>query len=316
MPLESVMEIYKEAPLYDSAPDSVLLEHYYSMILSKCYRQSSGRLHCTSCHDPHKQPAGVDAAAYYQARCMSCHNSQGCTLPVNERQKTTPPDNCIACHMTKRPVASITHAALTDHRVTVALGESLPADLVALDKSGHDLIRLTAHPGEEKRTTPDLVLFQVYARLIQDGRAEFRAPMDSLLNRFSHDAPSNSQVLSALARRQLEQGVAVSGELAATYLHKALSLGDADPDDLLLLATLESAANRHAAAIDILKSAIRKNPFSSEFADSLATEYQKTGNYKDCLDVVNRGLKLFPDDQALRALAEKARSAVDSIDHQ
>ncbi len=36
-----------------SAPKDDLLEHYLSMRLSKCYRNSQGKLGCISCHDPH-----------------------------------------------------------------------------------------------------------------------------------------------------------------------------------------------------------------------------------------------------------------------
>ncbi len=53
--LDNVIAIFK-APLRRTAASShtVLLEHYFSMTLSKCYR-ASGSLRCTSCHDPHVQ---------------------------------------------------------------------------------------------------------------------------------------------------------------------------------------------------------------------------------------------------------------------
>ena len=120
-PLENVIEIFKVPPGKQSASGNpVLLEHYYSMVLSKCYRASSGNLRCTTCHDPHVQQNGMEAAAYYRTRCLSCHATRPCTLDAHERAKTNPPDDCAGCHMPKRDVATIAHAALTEHRILIS----------------------------------------------------------------------------------------------------------------------------------------------------------------------------------------------------
>ncbi|MGH9594336.1 MAG: hypothetical protein ACRD5L_14685, partial [Bryobacteraceae bacterium] len=103
-PLNDSVAIFKAPLPKDSSSQSVLLEHYFSMTLSKCYRASAGRLRCTSCHDPHSQPAGAEASVFYSARCLSCHQVSSCKLPAADRQKTTPPGGCIGCHMPKRTV--------------------------------------------------------------------------------------------------------------------------------------------------------------------------------------------------------------------
>src|SRR5579859_5483421 len=38
-----------------SPPNSPLLQHYFLMIMSKCYRSSGGRLSCITCHDPRSE---------------------------------------------------------------------------------------------------------------------------------------------------------------------------------------------------------------------------------------------------------------------
>jgi tetratricopeptide (TPR) repeat protein len=74
-----------------------------------------------SCHDPHEQPA--NARAYYRGRCLSCH---GESLVRNHPKTATAAakspsaeglEDCIGCHMPKRPASDGGHTAFTDHRI-------------------------------------------------------------------------------------------------------------------------------------------------------------------------------------------------------
>ena len=309
-PLENVVEIFKVPPSRDSTSGNpVLLEHYYSMILSKCYRASSGTLRCTTCHNPHIQPTGVKAASYYRDRCMSCHNTHPCKLDASERSKTDPADNCVACHMPKRSVVTIAHAALTEHRILVLPNEPLPDDAFHSTDPKSGLVRLTALPGEPSKPIPDIVLFQTYAKLIHDGHEEFRPKMDDALTRLSRTAPNDARVLSALARREVQKNTPGGFEIASGYLTKALKTGNARSDDFLLLADLYSRANKHADSIDVLKAGQQLNPYLPNFAESLAAEYMKSGDYASSTDVIRHGLELFPDDKVLRTLLNDVQSA-------
>jgi Tfp pilus assembly protein PilF len=89
------------------------------MMASRCYRESKepNKLGCSSCHDPHRQPADWAAkVAHYRARCLKCHTDQSCTLPPATRRTKQADDSCIACHMP--PTGSeVNHSAITDHTV-------------------------------------------------------------------------------------------------------------------------------------------------------------------------------------------------------
>jgi tetratricopeptide (TPR) repeat protein len=309
-PLQNVIEIFKAAPTKQSAPGNpVLLEHYYSMVLSKCYRGSSGNLRCTTCHDPHVQQNRLEGAAFYRTRCLSCHTTRPCTLDTAERAKTNPPDDCAACHMPKRDVATIAHAALTEHRILMRPDEPLPDDVFNSGDPRSGLIRVTARPGDENGAVSDIVLLQAYAKLLHDGHEELRPRMDDVLVRLSHSNPDDSRVLSALARREAKKGTPEAFELATKYLAKAVRSGRSDPDDLLLLANLKSQASSHADAIELLKTGVRLNPYAPEFAEALSAEYVKLGDYANSLDVIRQGLVLFPDDKVLRKQMNQVQSA-------
>ena len=168
---------------------------------------------------------------------------------------------------------------------------------------------MTARPGEESKSISDIVLLQAYAKLLHDGHEELRPRMNDVLTRLSHRDPDDSRVLSALARREAQQGTPEAFQLAAKYLTKAVKTGHAEPDDLFLLANLKSQANQHTDAIDVLKTGMRLNPYSPDFVETMAAEYMKLGDYANSLDVIRQGLARFPDDKVLRKQMNQVQSA-------
>jgi len=87
-----------------------VISHSEQLALSKCARNSGGKLWCGTCHNPHETP--TQPAEYFRERCLSCH---GTTL---ESTHAAPGRNCIACHMPRRPAKDGGHTAFTDHRIS------------------------------------------------------------------------------------------------------------------------------------------------------------------------------------------------------
>ncbi len=91
--------------------------HVEQMRYSLCYRQSMGRLSCTSCHDPHQLPAADKRIAYYRDRCLACHGEARSAPPPPSACKEGGDEDCLRCHMPRLPKTEIPHTATTDHRI-------------------------------------------------------------------------------------------------------------------------------------------------------------------------------------------------------
>jgi hypothetical protein len=70
---------------------------------------------CATCHEPGRDPAPAEKTAFYNAKCLACHNERSCGLAPAKRQEAAPGDDCRARHM---PAAAGRDAQMpTDHRI-------------------------------------------------------------------------------------------------------------------------------------------------------------------------------------------------------
>ena len=115
LPLHDVWSVFTRLPELNPNPRSV--GQVEQMHQSRCFQGSAGKLGCISCHDPHERPAAGKPVEFYRGRCLTCHETKGCTVPIAERKKRQSDDSCIACHMSKAGSSNIPHTAVTDHRV-------------------------------------------------------------------------------------------------------------------------------------------------------------------------------------------------------
>jgi len=308
-PLGDYVSVFKIAPQPGASPSALPLEHYFGMTMSKCYRASRD-LHCITCHDPHVGPSGPEAAARYRAQCLRCHTAQSCGLEPAKRLTTQPPDDCLSCHMPKRTVTTITHAALTDH--------SIPARSVAGQSSPESehaekprLLLLTAPPDKQEliESIAPTILLQAYDGLVREGHQEFDPLLNQLAQQVANAAPPDPAVLRALARTEFRKNTAAGNLKAKEYMKRVLALGPANIDDYLFLSSLYVRTKDHREAVAILEKARSSSPYFREVYENLATEYMELGSYGDALTVLRSGIEIFPDDFELRALEKKASAA-------
>jgi hypothetical protein len=182
-PVNDTVAILK-SPIDPRATQSPLLEHYYSMTLSACYRTSGGKLGCQSCHDPHVQPAKGEAPQYFRSKCLGCHTGKSCTLDLKKRLVQQPSDACASCHMPKRPALTVSHAALTDHRILRTPDEPYPDSAFRESLPGTGLIHVNAVPGKPD-SVPGPSLLKAYRQEIIRSHLEYKDYYFALLDRLS-----------------------------------------------------------------------------------------------------------------------------------
>jgi hypothetical protein len=301
------VSIFKIAPDPGAPASALPLEHYLGMVLSKCYR-AGGDLHCVTCHDPHVPSSAPVAMDHYRAQCLRCHNDQSCRADSAQRQATTPPDDCLTCHMPKRTVTTIVHAALTDHSIPA---KPSPALQRSDRKRKPELLLLTAQPNNWNRleTVPPAILFQAYDSLIGEGHNEFEPLLERLMPQVAASPHAQPAVLRALARAEFRHNTSAGNRKALEYMRDVLRAGDPNIDDYLFLATLYARSSQPKEAVAILEKARAASPYFRETYENLAKDYMELGQYGDALNVLVKGIELFPDDATLRDLQKKANSA-------
>jgi len=80
---------------------------------SRCFRESGGKLTCSTCHNPHQNARRE--ASFYEAKCLSCHSGATASIGKSVCPKGRAAD-CISCHMPSDS-KSMLHVTFTDHRI-------------------------------------------------------------------------------------------------------------------------------------------------------------------------------------------------------
>jgi hypothetical protein len=297
VPLDDVLSIFLIPPTREAPPQRDHLQHYYAMTLSKCYRESAGRLRCISCHDPHVQPSRQEAPAYFDQRCLRCHNERSCTVSLEVRQQTSPADDCIGCHMPKRDIGFIAHSSLTNHRIPTRPDEPFPDSTFSQTTTSlPDLIHLNPAHGTKEVRPPLLTLLQAYGELAAY-QPSYVEPYLRVLDELQTTEPNDPSVQSALGRRDLKNGK--PGE-AARHLRRALALG---PPQAVVYGDLSEALNKlgkKEQALAMLRKAIQQDPFNPMFQRSMVFLLIDAKQSSQAQTAIDRYLQTFPQDSFMR----------------
>ncbi len=106
-PLANFMTFFDYLPR--SGRDDFEIAHSaYRLRKSKCFLESK-TMTCSTCHDPHDIPRGVEATLHYNGVCAQCHATRSPGHPAET--------DCVSCHMPKRNTQDVPHAVMTDHLI-------------------------------------------------------------------------------------------------------------------------------------------------------------------------------------------------------
>lgn len=291
-----------------SPPSSPLLQHYFLMIMSKCYPASGGRMSCITCHDPHFEPTNDLSSAYFRKKCLTCHTEASCSIPLAARMKKSPADDCVGCHMPKQSLTMISHSSLTNHRIIARPGEPFPEEAFhPADAGAPGLIHVSAAPGKENVAVAPLVLLQAYGQLV-DSHPEYRASFNTLLDQASGSEPDNVVVEEQLAHRGLLDNTPQSLDETAVHLRRAIDLGSTSVDDYEMLAQILSRSGKDSEALEVLKRALEIDPYRARIYQNLTMLFVKTHQYTEALKMMKKELAIFPQDSTMRELIRQAEN--------
>jgi hypothetical protein len=304
-PLDDTLSIFLVPPKRESPPPSDHLEHYYSMILSKCYRSSGRGLSCITCHDPHQQPSGNDALAYFDGKCAACHTEGSCKASLRVRQQHQPPNDCVGCHMPKRDIGVILHSSATSHRIMARPDEPFPeAAFHETTSALPDLVHLSGIPGQSGVTPPRLTLLQAYGELMDKG-PEYRDRYLTVLAELERTQPENALVQASLGRKAL---LADKASEAATHLQHALEIGPPQAGTYADLAEAQGKLGAQNEAIASLGKAVELDPFNAVFQKKLVLRFIETKQYARAQAALDRYVQTFPQDSFMRRMLNRAQS--------
>src|SRR5580704_7281919 len=308
-PLDETLAIFMVPPRRDS-PQTDLLEHYFSMTLSKCYRNGGGHLGCITCHDPHVEPAKQDAPAYYRQKCLSCHTEKSCALPLGIRQRKTQPDDCAGCHMPKRDVRVIAHAVLTNHRIVAQAEEAYPdAAFRMTTPQLPELVHLSAIPSKRDEPVSPVVLLQAYGQLMTPN-PEYRERYFALAKKLEEADSDNVDVLEALAALSIEQK---NDQAALRYLDSAVTHGATTPQTYEQLASLRMQAGQYQEAVDLLERGIKQIPYDALLYRFLGSSYIALRKNSEAVALLEQAVQIFPQDAVLRTLLKDSQSKAPTV---
>jgi hypothetical protein len=175
------------------------------MHLSRCYTESA-TLTCMTCHDPHGFPKLEEKVAYYKQVCATCHKDEACHVDSVRRDRESPDNNCVTCHMPSSPT-EVPHTSFTHHRI--AVHERLPKDVEVVASP------LTLVPWKEGLNLPEREYKRAYGLgyldLAKENPAspfvgQYKALAYQVLTGLRASGPRDPVILAALSRMEFERG--------------------------------------------------------------------------------------------------------------
>ncbi len=252
------------------------------LALSACLRGSGGKLWCGTCHDPH----GGKGNREQQVReiCESCHAPAHLSSRHNAQK-----DDCVACHMPRRPASDVTHAAVTDHRIA-----KLP-----VQENGSPGTRSLVIWHDPKPDFAQRNLGLAYFNAGREDRSveEFQRAYELLakIPEPVRDAP----VVAALGYMLLGTGNATG---AVNLFKQGVRQDPASAEYWLDLGVAENAAGDRGSAITSFNRSVEANPYDYRPYEALARLYTAAHQPQQSGSTLDAYLKLMPESIIVRLL--------------
>jgi predicted CXXCH cytochrome family protein len=254
---------------------------YEALLKSACKRATGDKLTCTTCHDPHSDPAPAERVAYFRAKCLSCHT--GADMVTHHTEQ---PD-CATCHMPTRSTVDISHEQVTDHDIEARPATPTPA------KATDALVPVGNFAAGDRE------LGLAYAQMAQRGDARAGPMALELLSKAALAGANDEEMETRLG--YLLQTAHQSGQARAAYT-LALTADPYEPAALANLAVLDASEGRIPEAVRLLERLTNAEPSQTAAGLNLAFIECRLGHKPQARGLVERLARVHPDDPALRGM--------------
>lgn len=303
-PLDNVVAIFS-APPRVKENQSISLDQFEQLKLSRCEIAGKGRLGCITCHDPHTQLHGAEAAQDFRKRCLTCHTVESCNAPLAKRQSTSPPDNCVTCHMPRKSLDNISHASATDHRILRDPSKAQAGDQAAPPLSA-ELIYDEQPLGFES-AKPDLRSLALAYPQAAIHYPELRQTGFAVLQQAARELPNDAEIQATYGLVLLYAQPGQSAR-AAEALQRAIDLGSMSPEVRTRLADVRFQQGQVTAAIDLYEQAIQIDPQYTQAYLDLARLYLVSNDPRNAYQILDRVLKVDPGNDTARQVWLKLKA--------
>ena len=288
--LEDVFAVYVSTPPKNNSKPAGLrvVSQVQQLALSKCARQSQGKLWCGTCHNPHQQPS--NRPSYFRARCLECHGE------ALAKGHPKPSDDCVACHMPRRAVTDGAHTVFTDHRIAVHTARELAGTASAPAVSAVAPASLVAWTDPARPLAQrDLGLAEVNVGDRLESFGLVNQGFQLLMNCWD-SFPNDPAVLTGLGRALLAAG---HGAEAAASFEQAIQIEPNVAVRYLNAGLAWKAAHDAPKAIENFEKTIQLDPLEEQPYLELASIYADSRDAGMVRKTYERYLSAFP--QGIRA---------------
>lgn len=258
------------------------VSQYEALLRSACKRAVGDKLTCTTCHDPHGDPAPAERVAYFRNRCLSCHRA-----PEMATHHPEQPD-CASCHMPTRSTVDVSHVQVTDHDIEREPGSP---GTIATGESGNDLVPVGRSSAGDREF--GLAYAQAAVHGFPGAARQSREHLEAAWRSGEHD--SDLEVRLAY----LEQ-LAGDSDKARTLYRAALEQDPWEPTALTNLAVMDAGSHHADEAIRLLERLVLYDPSQTTAGLNLAWIDCSVGRSAQARAVLLRLQPLNPDDPQLR----------------
>ena len=265
---------------------------FEQLSLSRCARESGGRLWCGTCHNPHSD--ATDRAKEVRTACLGCH------AQLFTAQKHQPAEECVSCHMPRIRPNNIAHAAITSHVIALP---NIAAKAESPQPGGVALSAWRSPRNGFADRNLALAIFHVAAGK-KDSSQILRA-----YEMLSHLRERDPEVLATLGSILLGQGY---GDLAVSLYREAVGAAPNNARYAFVLGSAYASQGKRTAAIEELRRSISIDPSSPDPYRKLAEIYEKAGAHTQSLEVIGEYLKFMPQNLEFRR-AQLSNAANQSV---